>query len=240
MRITDVRVIVEELDDLEVRLGNARLAFGQDTYVPPPYQPPLQPDEYSARHATPSSQAAEREGLGTPVGRARRHAPSPSISQMSKTVWSHAIGNAIGRMAFSLRVDEATVLIPQRTSESPSSDPAASRAPCPATKELLPSLNSLLTTRIDPRLRPSEEGYSKVVMLESPSDVHLSLGIGPATHVFDKDNLRIDAQLGALQVSLDGVEKFVATNKERKMQRALANKTPSQMWAEGSIARVSD
>lgn len=242
VRITDVRVIIEELDDLEVRIGDARLAFGHDVTDQPDYQPPLQPDEYSARHATPSSLAADRDSSGTPSKGRPRHAPSPSISKMSKAVWSHAIGNAIARMAFSLRVDDATILLPQRQGSASATGPSSRSSDSTSAKTCAPpfsSINALLKmNKINPALRPSTDEYDKVITLESGSYVHLSLGIGPATQVFDKDNLRIDAQLGALHLSLDGVEKVIAMNKARKQQRGPTNKKPSRIWAEGSIARV--
>lgn len=232
VHITNVRVIFEDLDGLEVRFSDGRLAFGQDVSVPPAYEPPLQPDEHSTRRA---STAGNSPGMS----RARRHGPTPSISQMSKAVWSHAIGNAIGRMAFSLRVRDATVLLPRSSSvaaEKPSHAKGAHAA--------FASLNSVLRnrrgrSRIDPALRPSQSGYERIASLDTPSNILVSLGIGPATEVFDKDNLRADVRLGNLQLGVEGLEKVVAIDKARRKLRDPARQTTSRVWAEGSRARVS-
>ncbi len=234
IHITDVRAIMEELDGLEIRSGDWRLAFGQDISVPPEYRPPLQPDEYGARRASTPGHAPE-----TP--RTRRHAPSPSISQMSKAVWSHAIGNAIGRMAFSLRVSDVTALLPL-ASRVAAEQPSASA--CEGPHATLASFNSVLRNRkrrskIDPALRPPPAGYQRIASLTTTSNIMVSLGIGPATQVFDKDNLRADVRFGNLELSLEGLEKVVAINKARRKLKDPASLKPSRVWAEGSLARVS-
>ncbi|CAK9780721.1 unnamed protein product [Cutaneotrichosporon oleaginosum] len=230
VHITDVRVILEKLDDLEIRISDGRLAFGQDVSIPPAHRPPLQPDEDNPREGSPASD----EASGTP--RARRHAPSPSLSQMSKAVWSHAIGNAIGRMAFSLRVHDVAVLLPRSssvTAERPSEGPHTPFA----------SLNSVLRNRkrkskVDSTTtRRVPPGYERIVCLDSPSHVLLSLGIGPATQVFDKDNLRVDVRLGNAQLGVGGLEKVIAINKAHRKLKNSSSQGPSRLWAEGSAAR---
>ncbi|BEI90738.1 uncharacterized protein CcaverHIS019_0308080 [Cutaneotrichosporon cavernicola] len=230
VHLTDIRIIVEELDDVEIRISDVRLAFGEDISVPPAYQDPLQPDEYHARRSSTPDAAS-----GTP--RARRHAPSPSITQMSKAVWSHAIGNAIGRMAFSLRVQDVTVLLPR-----PLAAPAEELPQTEESHAALPSLSSVLRNRkrrskVDAALRPSPSGYQRIASLETPSIILLSLGIGPATQVFDKDNLRADVQLGHLQLGLEGVEKLIAINKARRKLKSPSSNTRSRVWTQGSLAR---
>lgn len=245
VHITDVRVAFEELDGLEARLGDARLHFGQDTSVPTYYKPPLEPDEYNARQAAPSTPAGADgdESFATPPRRPPRHSASPSISKMSKVVWSHAIGNAIGRVAFSLRVQDVALLLPHKSpsaTSTPLSTSTASTDSPPCSAKSISTFNSLIgRPKVSSALRPSESGYDKVAALESSSDVRLSIGIGPATHFFDKDNLRIDVNLGPLQLSLDGAEKLRAVNKARKQDAPPSTKPPTRIWAEGSMARVS-
>lgn len=266
IRVVDIKVIVEDLQDVEITVSNVKLAITREPQAPPP-STSFNPDEDVSPQlfaSPPMSPSVCSEGVGgqwpsvvplrSPTARRmesfHRRASSihTTVSKTASHIWSHAIGSAVDRVTFSLSVSEVAVLLPR--SASPVA--ASNSLPHLSQKSSNGSLNASAPRGFDPissllKLRQYsplgiDEGYEKLLAIENESTLTTCIGFGPNRPILTENNVRADVNVGPLHLSLDGVEKLqaLAELRPRAPRRAPPPEFTSKpsIWEPSGLPRV--
>lgn len=252
IRVSGVRVIFEDLQDLEASIGEVRVGVSKDTSGPLPPVSSLQPDAHTEDFpAFPKESSTE----GTPTRRdGGLHRRSPSIhSRVSKTAsqfWTNAT-KGVERVAFTVVVSEAAILLPKSTSST--AQPAGTAPPhtrFPSNGSGNTPLGSAAMGTFESILHPlpwyakqNDGGYDKILGIDTDSKAVLSAGFGPNRGVLDEDNLRLNINIGRVStdlneaVKLRGLKKPTAEPEEPPAPPAVTPPAETP-WAPRGKARV--
>lgn len=269
IRIVDIKVILEDLQDVELTVNTIRLGVTRE-HLQAPYAPSLNPDEEAPQlHSSPPMSPSVDSGYEPTMPQVPKRSPNArrmanihrratSIhTTMSKTashIWTHAIGSAIDRVTVCLNISDIAVLLPRST------DPMAASTSLPhlSQKSSNGSLKQASTrsATFDPivsllKMRQYtplgvDEGYEKLFVVENQSTITACIGFGPNLPFLAHDNLHTTADIGTLHLSLDGAEKLQQLAKLRPRRAPPPPTTEDEQprrsnspWDPAGLPRVS-
>ncbi|KAL1408382.1 Protein SABRE [Vanrija albida] len=217
IRVSGVRIIFEDLQDLEASIGEVRVGVSKDTSGPLPPVSSLQPDAHSEDFPAFPKSASGSAPTKSDGGLHRR---SDSIhSRVSKTAskfWTNAT-KGVERVAFTVVVSEAAILLPN-ASPSSATQPAAAAPPhsrfpsnggggTPLGSGAMGTFESILHPQ-PWYAKPNDGGYGKILDIDTDSKAVLSAGFGPNRGVLDEDNLRLSIDIGRVGIDLNEATKL--------------------------------
>lgn len=252
MRLTDIRIVFEELEGLEVTVEEVRLGAKVEfekgdattgTWASdfdrnnPLLSPSLSPSPCQITFGSIPEQNCPRASR---VARARRRASlfQSRVSSTASFIWSRATARDQGVVTATVSLGKIGIILPTSPSLSePIHGDVPQSSSRPRSLASVGSLHSLFNGKPAKNANHGR-GYQQLLSIDEPTNFVYSLRFGPHKGLLGEDTLHTSLDIGKLQTDLLSLLNLQELMERRKSSKP-SIKSPGETWSPQSWPRVS-